>query len=112
MAVTAQATEAEQAAAEKFLAYFNEKDVATAWSLGSGWPALRTDVTPEDVNSNATVAALTEFSDTSRALLPGVVNSTDVLTAVDEATQKALAGGDPAELLKAAQAAVQQALDN
>ena len=112
MAVTAQASEAEQAAAEKFLAYFNEKEVATEWSLGSGWPALRTDVTPEDVNSNATVAALTEFSDTSRALLPGVVNSTDVLSAVDEATQKALAGGDPAELLSAAQAAVQQALDN
>jgi multiple sugar transport system substrate-binding protein len=112
LAVTAQASDDEQAAAEKFLAYFNEKEVATEWSLGSGWPALRTDVSPEDVSSNATVAALTEFSDTSRALLPGVVNSTDVLSAVDEATQKALAGGDPAELLAAAQASVQQALDN
>lgn len=112
MAVTAQADDAEQAAAQEFLAYFNKKDVATAWSLGSGWPALRTDVTPADVSSNATVAALTAFSDTSRALLPGVVNSTDVLTAVDEATQKALAGGDPAELLAAAQASVEQSLRN
>jgi multiple sugar transport system substrate-binding protein len=111
MAVTAQANAAEQAAAEKFLAYFNQKDVAIQWSLGSGWPALRTDVTSDDVSSNATVAALTEFSDTSRALLPGVVKSTDVLTAVDEATQKALAGGDPATLLAAAQASVQQSLD-
>jgi len=34
------------------------------------------------------------------------------LTAVDEATQKALAGGDPAELLAAAQASVEQSLRN
>ena len=111
MAVTAQADDAEQAAAQKFLAYFNNKDVATEWSLGSGWPALRTDVTAEDVSANATVAALTEFSSTSRALLPGVVESTDILSAVDEATQKALAGGDPAELLAEAQATAQESLD-
>ncbi|MGK9147124.1 ABC transporter substrate-binding protein [Plantibacter flavus] len=110
MAVTAQASDAEQAAAEKFLAYFNEKSVATDWSLGSGWPPLRTDITAADVSSNPTVAALTEHADTSRALLPGVVQSTDVLAAVDEATQKAVAGGNAEELLKAAQDKVTAAL--
>lgn len=110
MAVTAQASDAEQSAAEKFLAYFNEKSVATEWSLGSGWPPLRTDVTAEDVSSNPIVAALTENADTSRALLPGVVQSADVLTAVDEATQKAVAGGNAKELLEAAQVKVEAAL--
>ncbi|KQQ05684.1 MULTISPECIES: ABC transporter substrate-binding protein [unclassified Rathayibacter] len=110
MAVTAQSSEAEQAAAEKFFAYFNTKDVATAWSLGSGWPALRTDVSASDVAENPVVASLTEIAPTSRALLPGVVNSTDVLSAMDEATQKALAGGDPEELLAAAQTAAESAL--
>ncbi len=38
------------------------------------------------------------------------MNSADVLTAVDTATQKALAGGDPAELLGAADASVRSAL--
>lgn len=110
MAVTAQASKAEQAAAEQFLAFFNDKATATEWSLGSGWPPLRTDVTAADVSSNPIVATLTEISGTSRALLPGVVKSTDVLTAVDEATQKAVAGGDPKELLEAAQAEVEAAL--
>ncbi|NQX35061.1 ABC transporter substrate-binding protein [Herbiconiux sp. VKM Ac-2851] len=110
MAVTAQADEAEQKAAEKFLAYFNDKATATEWSLGSGWPSLRTDVTAADVASNPIVATLTEIAPYSRALLPGVVQSTDVLTAVDEATQKAVAGGDPAELLTAAQSEIDGAL--
>lgn len=110
MAVTAQASKAEQAAAEQFLAFFNDKATATEWSLGSGWPPLRTDVTAADVSSNPIVATLTEISGTSRALLPGVVKSTDVLTAVDEATQKAVAGGDAKELLEAAQAEVEAAL--
>ena len=110
MAVTAQASDTEKAAAEEFLAYFNEKSTATEWSLGSGWPPLRTDISAADVESNPIVATLTENSSTSRALLPGVVQSTDVLTAVDEATQKAVAGGDAKELLTAAQAAVEKAL--
>ena len=110
LAVTAQTDPAEQAAAEKFLAYFNEKSTATTWSLGSGWPPLRTDVSADDVNANAIVATLTKIAPNTRALLPGVVNSTDVLTAVDTATQKAVAGGDPKQLLAAAQSSIQQAL--
>ena len=63
------------------------------------------------VESNPLVAALTEIAAKGTTpLLPGVVKSADVLTAVDEATQKALAGGDPAALLKAAQPTVQDAL--
>lgn len=110
MAVTSQSSDAEIEAAEQFFAYFNTREVATAWSLGSGWPALRTDVSAEDVAENPVVASLTEIAPTSRALLPGVVNSTDVLSAMDEATQKALAGGDPQELLAAAQKAAESAL--
>lgn len=110
-AVTAKAGDAKKAAAEKFFDYFFTKDVATKWSLGSGWPPLRTDIPASDVASNPVVASLTEMAGTSRPLLPGVANSTDVLKSVDEATQKALAGGDPADLLKAASTSVQDSLD-
>jgi multiple sugar transport system substrate-binding protein len=110
LGVTAQTDSVKQQAAEKFLAYFNTKATATKWSLGSGWPPLRTDVTAADVDSNATVAALTKIAPNTRALLPGVVNSTDVLTAIDTATQKAVAGGDPKKLLDEAQSTIQQAL--
>ncbi|MFL6101153.1 MAG: ABC transporter substrate-binding protein [Actinomycetales bacterium] len=109
-AVTAQADQAKKAAAEKFFDYFFSKEVATKWSLGSGWPPLRTDIPSSAVSSNPVVASLTEISSSARPLLPGVANSTDVLTAVDEATQKALSGGDPASLLKNASQSVQEAL--
>ncbi len=110
LGVTAQTSPAKRAAAEKFLSYFNEKSVATTWSLGSGWPPLRTDISASDVDANATVASLTTIAPNTRALLPGVVNSTDVLTAIDTATQKAVAGGDPKQLLQQAQASIQAAL--
>lgn len=111
-AITAQADPAKQAAAQKFFDYFFTTQVATEWSLGSGWPPLRTDIPSSAVASNPVVAALTDVVGDARPLLPGVANSTDVLAAMDEATQKALSGGDPAALLKSASAQVQQALDN
>jgi len=110
MAVTAQASPEEQKAAQDFFSYFFSKDVATEWSLGSGWPPLRTDVPAADVSSNPVVASLTDISSTTKALLPGVINSTDVLSAMDEATQKAMAGGDPKELLGSASTAIEKAL--
>ncbi|MBU4215881.1 MAG: ABC transporter substrate-binding protein [Actinobacteria bacterium] len=110
-AVTSQADGAKKAAAEKFFDYFFSKKVSTTWSLGSGWPPLRTDIPAADVSSNPVVATLTGFADTARPLLPGVANSTDVLAAIDEATQKALAGGDPATLLATASKSAQQSLD-
>ncbi|KQR52032.1 sugar ABC transporter substrate-binding protein [Leifsonia sp. Leaf336] len=109
-AVTAQADPAKQAAAKKFFDYFFTKEVATKWSLGSGWPPLRTDIPASAVSANPVVEALTKIAGDARPLLPGVANSTDVLAAVDEATQKALTGGDPAQLLQDASAKVQQAL--
>ncbi len=110
MAVTAQASPEEQKAAQDFFSYFFSKDVATEWSLGSGWPPLRTDVPAADVSSNPVVASITDISSTTKALLPGVINSTDVLSAMDEATQKAMAGGDPKELLGSASTAIDKAL--
>lgn len=110
VAVTNQADDAKKAAAEKFFDYFFSKEVSAKWSLGSGWPPLRTDVPASDVSSNPTVAALTAIAGTARPLLPGIADSTDVLAAVDEATQKALAGGDPKSLLDAANSAVSDAL--
>jgi multiple sugar transport system substrate-binding protein len=110
--VTAQASDAQTQAAEKFFDYFYSKDVATQWSLGSGWPPLRTDVPADAVSSNPVVAALTTIAGTARPLLPGVANSGDVLAAVDEATQKALDGGDPADLLATASDTAEQALEN
>lgn len=110
-AISAQASPAKKAAAEKFFDYFYTKDVATKWSLGSGWPPLRTDIPASAVSSNPVVASLTSIAGSARPLLPGIANSVDVLAAVDEATQKSLAGGDPSALLKAASGKAQQALD-
>lgn len=112
MALTEQADQAQQAAAQEFFSYFLSREQAITWSLGSGWPPLRTDVTADEVDENPVVAALTEQAELGRPLLPGVVNSTDVLTAVDTLTQKAMAGGDVDALLAEAQTAVQAALDD
>jgi multiple sugar transport system substrate-binding protein len=112
MAITAQADDAQRAAAEEFFAYFLSSEQAAAWAIGSGWPPLRTDIDESALGDNPNLAALTEQAEFGRPLLPGVVNSTDVLTAVDELTQRAMAGEPIPELLARAQAAIQSALDS
>jgi multiple sugar transport system substrate-binding protein len=62
------------------------------------------------VSENATVAALSEFTSFTHPLLPGVVNSTDVLAALDELTQRAMAGDDIDSLLADAQSKIEKAL--
>lgn len=111
MAVTVDTSNEEQRAAEEFFSFFLNEDNSVAWSLGSGWPPLRTDIPADAVAENPVVASLTEIADTGRPLLPGVVNSTDVLSAVDELTQQAVAGGDIDALLAEAQTKIQEALD-
>ncbi|WP_372469009.1 ABC transporter substrate-binding protein [Microbacterium maritypicum] len=110
MSITAQASAEEKSAAEKFFTWFYQKENMVTWSLASGWPPLTSEVTAEDVAENPVVSALAEQSQYGAALLPGVIPSTDVLTALDTATQKALAGGDPAELLRTAQQEMEAAL--
>lgn len=110
LSITSQATPEQKSAIEKFLSWFYQQKNMVTWSLGSGWPPLTTDVTAADVAENPVVAALTEQSQYGVPLLPGVVRSTDVLTALDTATQKALAGGDPASLLATAQKEMESAL--
>ncbi|TKR22625.1 ABC transporter substrate-binding protein [Cellulomonas hominis] len=112
MALTRQADQAQQEAAQEFFSYFLSREESVAWALGSGWPPLRTDVTADEVDENPVVAALTEQAELGRPLLPGVVNSTDVLTAVDDLTQRAMAGEPVDELLAQAQTAIQAALDD
>jgi len=111
MGITSQKDEAKTSAAKKFFSYFLQKEQATAWSLGSGWPPLRSDIPASDVASNPVVEALTKQSEFGRPLLPGVVNSTDVLTAVDKLTQRAVAGENIKDLLRETQASVQKILD-
>jgi multiple sugar transport system substrate-binding protein len=110
LSVTDQGDTAKQEAAQKFLAYFLNDDNAAAWSLGSGWPPLRTSVPADAVAENPTVAALSQFTSFTRPLVPGVVNSTDVLAALDELTQRAMAGDDIDSLLADAQSKVEKAL--
>lgn len=111
MATTVDTGDAEQEAAEEFFSFFLNDENAVTWSLGSGWPPLRTDVPAEEVASNPVVASLTEMADLGRPLLPGVVNSVDVITAVDVLTQQAIAGGDIDALLDKAQADIEGALE-
>lgn len=110
LSVTDQGDTAKQEAAQKFLAYFLNDDNAAAWSLGSGWPPLRTSIPADAVAENPTVATLSQYTAFTRPLLPGVVNSTDVLAALDELTQRAMAGDDIDALLADAQAKVEAAL--
>jgi multiple sugar transport system substrate-binding protein len=112
MALTEQADAAQQEAAQEFFSSFLAREQAVTWSLGSGWPPLRTDVTADEVDENPVVAALTEQAELGRPLLPGVVNSTDVLTAVDTLTQRAMAGEPVDDLLAEAQTTIQAALDD
>jgi multiple sugar transport system substrate-binding protein len=111
MAITEQQDAAKVAAAKRFFAFFLNDENSVAWALGSGWPPLRTDIPAEAVSENPTVVALTEQAPFARPLLPGVTNSVDVLTAIDELTQRALAGEDIAALLAEAQTKIQAALD-
>lgn len=110
LSVTDQGDEQKIAAAEKFLAYFLNDDNSVAWSLGSGWPPLRSSIPADAVSENPTVAALSQYTSFTRPLLPGVVNSTDVLAALDELTQRAMAGEDIDSLLAEAQSKVEAAL--
>ncbi len=110
MSVTSQATDEEAAAAQTFFTWFYQHANMVKWSLASGWPPLTTDVTADEVAENPVVSALTDQSQYGAALLPGVIKSTDVLTAMDTATQKALSGGDPADLLATAQKEISAAL--
>ncbi|CAN5321567.1 hypothetical protein BH10ACT7_BH10ACT7_27260 [soil metagenome] len=110
LSVSDQGDQAKIDAAEKFLAYFLNDANATAWSLGSGWPPLRTSIPADAVAENPTVAALSEYTPFTRPLLAGIVNSTDVLSALDELTQRAMAGDDIAPLLAEAQDKVDGAL--
>jgi multiple sugar transport system substrate-binding protein len=112
MGITSQKDGAKTAAAQKFFAYFLQKEQATAWSLGSGWPPLRSDIPASAVASNPVVEALTKQSEFGRPLLPGVVRSTDVLTAVDKLTQRAVAGENILDLLRETQTSVQKILDS
>ncbi len=112
MALTRQADQAQQAAAQEFFSFFLSREESVAWALGSGWPPLRTDIAADEVDENPVVAALTEQAELGRPLLPGVVNSTDVLTAVDDLTQRAMAGEPVDDLLAQAQTAIQAALDD
>lgn len=110
LSVTNQGDDAKTAAAQQFLAYLLNDDNAAAWSLGSGWPPLRTGIPADTVADNPTVATLSQYTSFTRPLLPGVVNSTDVLAAMDELTQRAMAGEDIATLLAEAQAKVEEAV--
>lgn len=110
MGITAQSDEAQVAGAEAFFSYFFSDEVATEWSLASGWPPLRGDIPADAVASNPVVASLTEIAETGRPLLPGVASSVDVLSAIDTATQKAVAGDDVAEVLGSAQGEAEAAL--
>jgi multiple sugar transport system substrate-binding protein len=112
MAVTDQGDEDKQAAAEEFFTFFLDEERSVEWSLGSGWPPLRTDVPASAVSENPVVAALTEQSELGRPLLPGVVDSTDVLAAVDELTQRVMADEDVEDLLAEAQSSIQSTLDD
>lgn len=112
LSITDQGDDEKVAAAKKFLAYFLNDDNSAAWSLGSGWPPLRSGISEDAVSENPTVAALSQYTGFTRPLLPGVVNSTDVLAALDELTQRAMAGEDIDSLLAEAQSKVEAALSD
>ncbi|TYB71324.1 extracellular solute-binding protein [Nonomuraea sp. PA05] len=111
MYATVQAGAAKLAAAERFFAFFNGKRRQIEWSVGSGWPPNRIDVTPGELSANADVAAISTSSEDAVVDFSGVVDFTGVGTDFDTATQKSISGEPVPRTLADSQRKIQAKLN-
>lgn len=69
--LNAKADQAKRTAANEWFTFWNSKESQIAWSNGSGFPGVRTDVTPDDTKANPYVAQFAAHSGQAQVLLPG-----------------------------------------
>jgi multiple sugar transport system substrate-binding protein len=70
--LNARATGAKKQAAQQFFTYWNNKESQKYWSVQSGFPPNRTDLSAAELASNPYVAKFGEYADRSRFYLAGV----------------------------------------
>jgi len=104
----------QQKAVETFLDFWNSKDNQIAWSIASGNPPTRQDITPDQVKANADMAMFLPFQSKARFFLPGVTNFGDVNSSIYEASmQKITAGkGSAQDVMTDAGPKLQKMLDS
>ncbi|MFI9550934.1 ABC transporter substrate-binding protein [Nonomuraea endophytica] len=100
--LNARSDAAKQKAAKEWFTFWNSKESQIAWSNGSGFPGVRTDVTPDDTKANPYVAQFAAHSEKARVLLPGQAEFRKIYEEIFEPTVQRVTTGE---------AQVQQALD-
>ncbi|MGX5682320.1 ABC transporter substrate-binding protein [Schumannella luteola] len=110
--VAAGISDAERAAAQTFLTYWNSVENQTAWALGTGYPPTRSDIDPSALESNPIPGIFTTAVG-AESHMRGVVNFQTIIDDVVVPTiSRVLDGkGTPAELLPEASKQLQQLLD-
>ncbi|WP_157245002.1 ABC transporter substrate-binding protein [Nonomuraea typhae] len=95
--VNAEAGEAKQKAAREWFTFWNSRQSQIEWSNGSGFPGVRTDVTPADTKANPYVAQFAAHSAKARVLLPGQAEFRKIYEEIFEpAIQRVTTGKTPA----------------
>jgi multiple sugar transport system substrate-binding protein len=112
-AVNSKSSDRTAEGAMDFIRFWNSKDSQVYWSVNSGFPPNRTDITPEEISENPYVAAFAEPADESQFYLAGVKDFTKVNeTLFEPALQRVLNGeGDAAEIFPEASEEIQALLD-
>lgn len=97
-----------------FLDFWNSKANQVAWSVASGNPPTRQDISADEVKANPNMALFLPFQSKARFFLPGVTNFGDVNSSIYEASmQKITAGkGSPQEVMTSAGVQLQKMLDS
>ncbi|WP_448059233.1 ABC transporter substrate-binding protein [Cellulomonas hominis] len=112
--VNAQASAAQQDAAQTFFAYWNSVESQTTWADGSGFPPTRTDI-PADSLANPYSAKFgaPELLNNSKVYLAGVPNAATITDSIFyPALQRVLNGdGDLTEVFTQASKDIQAAIE-
>ena len=106
--------ENQTAGVEAFLTFWNSRDNQIAWSVASGNPPTRTDITAEDVAENPVMAQFMEFQADARFFLPGIPNFSEVNSTIYEASMQRITAGEGTaeEIMTAAGEELQALLDD
>ncbi len=112
--LNARATGGKKQAAKDFFTYWNSKESQKYWSVESGFPPNRTDLTASDLRENPYSALFGQDADKSRFYLAGVQEFQKVNETIFEpALQRALNGkGDVGTLFGQAGKEIQAVLDS
>jgi len=111
--VSARADQRKTEAAYQFFKFWNAKDSQIYWSVHSGFPPNRTDITADELSENPYVAAFAKPADKSRFYLANVQEFQKVNTTIFEPTLQRVLNGKatPQEAFPKASSDIQAVLD-